>query len=690
MLFRTKNRKMKKKILTLVALSVFSGMTAKGEEVLDSIRVYGLEEVSVTSLLRNNITTGSIIGPELLLKKNHGQGPDYVFSELPSVYAYNDNGTRMGYTYFKIRGMGQERMNVTLDGMPWNELEDFGCYLSNAPDLMSSMHSIKLERGASVTGSGAAAYAGNITLESVNLREDTTSYVSVGGGSFGSFRTSVVYNSGVSDKGWGFHVRATQQQTDGYKTGCFNNAQGLSGKVGYFFNSNHSIDLFTILGYHRNGQGYLGVPESLLPDHPTPFKQTVSGNKPQETDNFLTGYTRLQYKGVLSDKVILTSSLYWSTQKGDYRVGWEEEERGYVLNNYDLSYHLYGTGTTVKYYPTESLSLTSGVNLWMYQRRHRGYDIPGDTLINHWREGNHKPYYDNTGYKPDLSGFMTVGWRCKSFEATGSIQLRYTGLHYRVSLPSQKGIDIDQDNEWTFLNYSLGLTWSPNTWNKIYARYSETSREPSRVDMFGAEYYQGEYLATPDNERVHDLEVGWELRTSRIKANINAFWMGFSNELVTTGELSATNGLPLHTQHNATRYGLEGTLEYNSRSGLCARLSGSVSKNKLKEFKTHTYSPGHTLFGEVWYNTKGGSVFGIHANERGEMWMDLENEHSLPVYFSLGAYYHQQVGKRFTLEIDLENITNRSNISNGSVDSGVAYYIPDAPFTFWIGGKIKL
>ena len=96
---------------------------------------------------------------------------------------------------------------------------------------------------------------------------------------------------------------------------------------------------------------------------------------------------------------------------------------------------------------------------------------------------------------------MTVGWRCKSFEATGSIQLRYTGLHYRVSLPSQKGIDIDQDNEWTFLNYSLGLTWSPNTWNKIYARYSETSREPSRVDMFGAEYYQGEYLATPDNER---------------------------------------------------------------------------------------------------------------------------------------------------------------------------------------------
>ena len=120
------------------------------ENLNDTIKSYSLDEVSVTSLYRNNVTTGSILDATALKTTNHGQGPDYVFSTLPNIYAYNDNGTHMGYTYFRIRGMRQERMNVTLDGMPWNESEDFGCYFSNSPDLMGSMHTIKVERGASI------------------------------------------------------------------------------------------------------------------------------------------------------------------------------------------------------------------------------------------------------------------------------------------------------------------------------------------------------------------------------------------------------------------------------------------------------------------------------------------------------------------------------------------------------------
>lgn len=63
-------------------------------------------------------------------------------------------------------------------------------------------------------------------------------------------------------------------------------------------------------GYHRNGQGFMGLTEDMIPKHPTPFKQMKSGNRQQETDDFLTTYNRFQYKGILSDKVFLTSSLY--------------------------------------------------------------------------------------------------------------------------------------------------------------------------------------------------------------------------------------------------------------------------------------------------------------------------------------------------------------------------------------------
>ena len=135
-------------------------------------------------------------------------------------------------------------MNVTLDGMPWNEAEDFGCYFSNSPDLMSSLHSIKVEKGASVTNNGTAAYAGNVSLESVDLRKDTDSWFDLGYGSFNSSRVSGVYNMGLKNH-WGLHVRATSQQTDGYKENTYNNSKSITLKTGYFFNDKHSLDFLT-------------------------------------------------------------------------------------------------------------------------------------------------------------------------------------------------------------------------------------------------------------------------------------------------------------------------------------------------------------------------------------------------------------------------------------------------------------
>ena len=169
---------------------------------VESEKIDSLSEVTIVGYYRHGIDTGSLLNSETLKKENHGQEPSFVFAKMPSVFAYNDAGTNFGYSYFRVRGMGQERMNVTLDGMPWNEAEDFGCYFSNSPDLMSSMHSIKVERGASVTNNGTAAYAANVTLESVDLKNDTNSYVEGGAGSFNTYRMTTVYNMGLK-KNWG-------------------------------------------------------------------------------------------------------------------------------------------------------------------------------------------------------------------------------------------------------------------------------------------------------------------------------------------------------------------------------------------------------------------------------------------------------------------------------------------------------
>ena len=667
------------------------------ENLNDTIKSYSLDEVSVTSLYRNNVTTGSILDATALKATNHGQGPDYVFSTLPNIYAYNDNGTHMGYTYFRIRGMGQERMNVTLDGMPWNESEDFGCYFSNSPDLMGSMHTIKVERGASITNNGTAAYAGNVSLESMDLEKDIDSYAEISAGSFKSFRQSAVYNMGRKGH-WGLHIRATNQQTDGFKENCYNNSQAFTTKVGYWFNDNHYLDFMTMTGYHRNGQGYQGVTWDMLPKNPTPFKQTLSGNRQQETDDFLTTYNRLQYKGKFNDKTFFTSTLYWQHQNGNYRIGWDDETvpTGKVLNNYHLNYNMYGVNAILKYYAKDNLSFTGGVNTSLYYRYHKGFDIPSDTIINAWHDkGTYTPYYSNRGFKPDVNVFAGTTWSpFDKFHVDVNIQYRHTGLKYTVYTPAYGDVvnDVDYSHNWDFFNYSTGLTYDINNTSKVYARYVVTNREPSRTDLFCNEYRVKDSEMNTASERVNDVEIGYELKNNFISFNANIFYMNFSDELVATGELSSTNFLPLHKQYDSYRTGIELSTDIQPIKDLHFLVNAAWSENKVQtdEYKTnHTFSPGATLFGEVNYLFNNKVKVGINTQYHSEMYMNLANTSKLPELFTMGAYVNARLNKTVELGLVCDNITNRLNVSNGSYDSVLdqSYYLIDAPFTFMATAK---
>jgi iron complex outermembrane receptor protein len=161
-----------------------------------------------------------------LVKSNRGQEPSFILSQRPSIFAYSDTGNEYGYSYFRIRGMDQTRVNMTMDGMPLNEGEDMGVYFSNYPDVLSSLHSIKVESGAGISGNGVAGYAGSIDFESVDLKTDTVSSAYINYGSYNTFKSNVEYNSGVKGN-WAVHLKATIQQSDGFRENAYNNSNIL-------------------------------------------------------------------------------------------------------------------------------------------------------------------------------------------------------------------------------------------------------------------------------------------------------------------------------------------------------------------------------------------------------------------------------------------------------------------------------
>ena len=87
-----------------------------------------LDEITVVSFYRNSLMGCNILDKDYLSKANNGQEPSFIFSKLPSVFAYSDTGNEFGYSYFRMRGLDQTRINVTIDGMPLNEGEDMGVY----------------------------------------------------------------------------------------------------------------------------------------------------------------------------------------------------------------------------------------------------------------------------------------------------------------------------------------------------------------------------------------------------------------------------------------------------------------------------------------------------------------------------------------------------------------------------------
>ena len=677
--------------LIFIMLSVFM-LNAQAENVVENTVVndsVNLNEVTVTSLYRNNVNVGYLINNQTLISENYGQEPSHLFASMPNIFSMNDNGTEFGYGYFRIRGLDQTRINVTLDGMPWNESEDYGTYFANSPDLMSSMHSIKVERGTNSMNNGTASSGGSINLESVDLLNDTTSYAYVGGGSFKTYKTSLIYNSGLFGGHHAFHVKATQQQTDGFKDYGFNNSQAFTLKYGYWFNKNHSIDVLSLNGRHRNGQGWLGNTREELA-----VNKHANGNVKEDDDEWFQSVNKIQYKGNFNDNIFLTASVYLQYQNGWYNMDLDNYMVRMVDPNwaptgirysYGLTHYLYGGNAAAKFYLGD-LTLTAGTNLYWYQREH----FMNDKLKEHYANVSEEEFYDNTGYKKDINAFISADYTVGKFNFGANIQYRYVKFDYVDHMnPLWTFGPGKYDTKWNFVNYGANVSYKFNNNHKVYVRYSVVSREPTRTDMFGgAEDLRTSYwehgllgeLTTNKAERSHDVEAGYEVSTDKVKANVNLYYMYFKNERVLNGKYGL-NGLPNHdTADKSYRMGAETTVDWNFWDNFHYVLNASLSRNKITtdtyDNKTHILTPAVTFNNDIFYAANNWKA-GINNRYHSKMYIDMANNFEVPEYLTFNAYGSYRI-KNIEVGARVNNIFNRTNYYNAAEGATALLWFRDA------------
>src|SRR5438876_5281040 len=130
-----------------------------------------LETVTVAGIRARDdapVSARIVSGAELE-RRSFGQDIPLVLQGTPSLTSYSETGNYWGYSYIRLRGIDQSRINLTLDGIPLNDPEDEVLYFADFPDLANSLRSVQVQRGVGTSSNGTAAYAGSINMETISL-----------------------------------------------------------------------------------------------------------------------------------------------------------------------------------------------------------------------------------------------------------------------------------------------------------------------------------------------------------------------------------------------------------------------------------------------------------------------------------------------------------------------------------------
>lgn len=140
---------------------------AQKEQPKDTIQEpITLDEVLVSAVrvTAQSPVTFSNISKREIRKRNLGQDIPILMNFLPGVVTTTDAGAGVGYTGIRVRGSDATRVNVTINGIPYNDAESQGTFWVNMPDFASSTESLQLQRGVGTSTNGSGAFGASLNI----------------------------------------------------------------------------------------------------------------------------------------------------------------------------------------------------------------------------------------------------------------------------------------------------------------------------------------------------------------------------------------------------------------------------------------------------------------------------------------------------------------------------------------------
>lgn len=560
--------------------------------------------VRATRASENSSSTYSNISKEQLEKNNLGQDLPFLLNQTPSVVVSSDAGNGVGYTGIRIRGSDPTRLNVTINGIPYNDPESQGTYWVNLPDFASSVDNIQIQRGVGTSTNGAGAFGGSLNIQTTTKRDSAYAELNNTFGSYQTIKNTINAGTGLINNKFSFDGRLSRIQSDGYID------RGSSMLKSYFLSAAYygKKDLLranVFSGSEKTYQAWNGVPQNLLKTNRTFNSFTYD----DQTDNYVQDHYQLLYSHTFSSVFSANTALHYTKGRGYY----EEFKQDQKLANYGiasfpaggitikrsdlvrrrwLDNNFYGLTYSLDYRPSGNISYTLGGAYNEYDGDHFGEVIRGQFIP----IGNSiTPYYKGNGFKTDFNTFAKAEFNIGNLNLFADLQ--YRSVNYKVSGTDKNRTNLDQDDQLNFFNPKLGFSYEVNRRSNVYASIAIANKEPNRKD-----YINSSLSNRPSAENLLDIETGYRHREENFSAGINAYAMYYKDQLVLTGKVNDVGEYIRQNVERSYRYGLEMDTRVQINNSLSWNLTASLSDNKIKNFTE--YSDNYDNGGQIITNYK--------------------------------------------------------------------------------------
>ncbi|NGF55955.1 TonB-dependent receptor [Parapedobacter sp. SGR-10] len=692
--------------------------------------------VSATRAGENAATTFKNINKDELRQNNLGQDIPYLLEQTPGMVIGSDAGAGIGYTSMRIRGSDNQRINVTLNGIPLNDAESMGSFFVNLPDFASSVESIQIQRGIGTSTNGAGAFGASLNIQTDALEEGPYAELNNSFGSFNSWKNTVKVGSGLIQNKYAFNARLSRIASDGYVDRATSDLKSFYVDGG-IYTDKHILKATVFSGKEKTYQAWNGISEDKLESDRTYNGFTYDN----QTDNYTQTHAHLHYTSYFNDKVNLNVAAHYTRGAGYYEEYRENDkfsnyglenvfirnEDGDVLSEIKrsdmvrrrwLDNHFYGLTYSLNYKASDQLNLTFGGAANQYLGDHYGQVIWAQYASNSTIDSK---YYLNDAKKTDINLYAKADYRVNNWLFNLDLQGRH--VNYKASGDDNKIKNFSFEDDLSFFNPKIGTTYFINGHSNIYVSYAYAGKEPVRKD-----YVENPRNEFPKPEQMQDIEAGYRFRNEQFNVGTNLYAMLYKDQLVPTGTLNDTGGALRFNIPDSYRIGIELDGSWAIHPMFTWSATAALSQNKIKDFveyipvynedweKLHeetvehgttniAMSPSTVLSNDFTFKATNTLSFSLLTKYVSRLYLDNTSatERSIDPYFVnhiRALYTFKALGlERVDLNLTVNNIFNSKyetsgytwrEMYQGSTDiAHYNYYYPQAGTNFMLGLNIR-